>query len=127
MQFPARDTVLAANQHPQSWHPLSKRNWRVLKYGSHLDGELLAAGAALPALLSLEVVGLVGLIEVTSRAPWAIKPAHSGHSVNADLLIGEVLDCLLKCLGSCHTLTVAKLTGLVKYIYAVGGISAVNL
>ena len=85
----AADSVFAVDEHPQSGKPLLQRDRRILKDGLDLDGELASAVATLPALLSLDVVGILGI------AIWALGasgPAHQGYGVNTDLLIAKVLN-----------------------------------
>ena len=89
------NAILAANQQPQSREPLLQLNRAILEDSIDLDGELAATGTALPALLSLEVVGIHGVPTRTVWAAWAVRPAHSGYSVNANLFVAKVLNRLL--------------------------------
>jgi hypothetical protein len=95
VNLPRANAVLAANEQPESREPLLQRDRRILEDGADLNGELATAGSALPPLLSLEVVWILGVVSVAIGAPWAIKPTHSGHSVNANLFFAKVLNRLL--------------------------------
>jgi hypothetical protein len=92
VNLPRANAILAANQKPESREPLLQRDWRILEDGINLDGELAATGAALPPLLSLEVIGIHGVPTRAVRATWAIGPAHSGYSVNTNLFVAKVLN-----------------------------------
>ena len=70
------NTVLAANKHPQSRKPFLQRDGTFLKDRTDFYGKLATAGAALPALLGLEVVGIFGIVSEAIRTTWAIVPAH---------------------------------------------------
>lgn len=108
------NTILAVHQEPEGRKPLGKADGRILKDRAYLDAELTATLPALPPLLGLQVIGLI------HRAPIgalrAIRPAHLGYSVNADLLIGEVLNGFKKCLWAAHEPRIRDWRGLVKYI-----------
>jgi len=43
-----------------------------------------------------------------SRTLRAIGPAQSGNGINANLLIGEVLDCSLECFWLFHSFKVLE-------------------
>jgi hypothetical protein len=90
-----RNSVLAVNQHPKGREPLLQRDGGILEDRELFDGELISAGAALPALCGLEVIGIVGILAKAVGATWAIWPAHSGYRVNADLFVAKVLNRLL--------------------------------
>jgi len=90
-----RNAVLAVNQHPKGREPLLQRDRRILEDREFLDGELIPAGAALPALLSLEVVWILGILARTIWATRAIEPAHCGYGINAGLFVAKVLNRLL--------------------------------
>jgi hypothetical protein len=62
MKFPRANAILATSQHPESREPLLQRDRRILKDGSDLNGELATARTALPTLLSLEVVWVLGVV-----------------------------------------------------------------
>jgi hypothetical protein len=116
VNLPRRNTVLAVCEHPHGGKPLLQRDGRVLEDRPQFDAKLPSAITALKPLLGLEVVRL---FSETGGALWAIGPAHLGYRVNADLLIREVLDCLLECLWLFHDPTLANYLGLVKDIITV--------
>ena len=94
--FVGANSVLAVHQHPKRGKPLVEGDRGIFKDCAHLDGELLGAFLALPPLLSSEIIVLGTR---TLGAYWARRPAESRDSINADLLIREVLDGLLQCFG----------------------------
>src|SRR5438105_14309523 len=94
MQFPAADTVFAVSEQPQCRHPLGKRDRRILKNSLQFDRELPPTLMTLPALLAFNPVMTV--LGQTGRTLHAIRPAHSGESINTHLLIAKVLNSLLK-------------------------------
>jgi hypothetical protein len=92
VNFVRANTVPATGKHPESDKPLVQRDWRILEDGSHLDGELPITVFAFPALLGLEIVVLFVTASGTGNA---LRPAESGHGINAHLFVAEVLDGLL--------------------------------
>ena len=95
-EFVAADSVLAANQHPDSDHPLVESDSRVLEDRLDLDSELLFAVVAEPefALLRVDEGMLLG------AAPWAkhfaVGPAQGHGIVESVLRVGEENDSLLE-------------------------------
>ena len=87
----AANTVLAVHQKPQCGEPFAEGDWGILKDGLYLDAELAAAIAALPALLSFDVVGITGAAIWTANTVW---PAHRGDGIYADLFVAKVLNRL---------------------------------
>jgi hypothetical protein len=62
VNFIRRNPILAANEHPEGREPLLQWDGRILEDSLDLDGELATAVPALPPFLSLEVVGIFGVI-----------------------------------------------------------------
>jgi hypothetical protein len=89
------NSVLAANQHPESGEPFLQRDRGILEDGFDFDGELAATGATLPPFLSLEIIGIQGIPAHAIGASRAIGPAHHGDGINANLFVAKVLNCLL--------------------------------
>ncbi len=111
--FVRANPVPAVYEHPESGEPLVQSDRGILEDGAELDGELLVALLALPALLSLQVVVLF----VAARGAFrAICPSEASYGVNADLLVRKVPDRGLKCLWLCafHVAKVAHSPWLVK-------------
>jgi hypothetical protein len=111
------NAVFAIRYEPNYDQPFAQLDGRILEDGPNLHGELLAAIAALPALLSLEPMLAFSRHEA-GRALRAIREAHRRHSVNAGLLIGEVSDCIRKGFDLVrHDKTrISNNSSLVKYI-----------
>lgn len=112
------DAFLAGRHHPHSREPLIKADRRVFKDGPDLDTELLFAAVAAP--------DSTGHDEMDSRAPTpiarahnAVRPAHSGHKLTANVRIGEVADGVHKgCReSSCvHIFSLREDYACVKYV-----------
>ncbi len=59
---------------------------------------------ALPSALCLKELGIVALADGTHGL--AILPAAKGQIINAAVAVGEVQNCLLKCLGFLHNMVI---------------------
>lgn len=80
------NALLVAGDHPDRHEPLVQRQLRVLEDRPDLDGEPLAALAALMGAIVREVVHLRA---AAVRAERAILPANGPEMINADLLVRE--------------------------------------
>src|SRR5450631_1817499 len=117
--FVGRNTVLAGYEHPKSREPFLQRDGRLFEDRPDLYGELAAAVTALPALLSLQVIGIPSLVASGSpavRALGTLRPAHEGYGINANLFVAKVLNRLLQGLWRFHDRTISNWRGLVKSI-----------
>src|ERR1019366_8339061 len=104
--FATADSVLAVRDQPHRTQPLVQRERRILKDRSELYRELLVALFALPPALPFQVVVL---FVTASGAGRAVRPTHLSDRINADLLIAEISDNLLKSLRfSVHALHHSK-------------------
>jgi hypothetical protein len=113
--FIGANSVLAIYEHPEGDKPFIKGDWRILEDSSNFDGELLRALFALPSPLCSEIIVLaVGAL----CADRTLRPAHLSNGVDANLLVTEVSDSLLKCLWLFHAPNIAGFAWLVKYIIA---------
>jgi hypothetical protein len=114
VNFQTAHTVFAIDQHPKSSHPLIERDWRILHYGSNLEGELLIAVIAKPDAASLNERMLR---TIAARASYfAVWPAQAYRVVKNALVIGEVNNRFLQCLWFLHGLILAYVRLCVKYI-----------
>jgi hypothetical protein len=96
------DTVLAVRQHPNRNHPLIHAKRRILKDGSHLDGELLFAALAVPDAPRRDKRMLPSL--TTWARNLAIRPAQHNRVVERLLRVAKEAHCLLQGLGKCEAL-----------------------
>jgi hypothetical protein len=104
--FTTADPVFAVRNQPHRAEPLVQRERRILKDRPELYRELPVALFALPPALRFQVVVL---FVTTSGADRAIRPTHLSDRINADLLIAEISDNLLKSLWfSVHALHYSK-------------------
>jgi hypothetical protein len=100
--FAGTDTILGIGDEPHTGEPLLQTQRGVFEDSSNLRGKLpLGMGAlALPLFLS----GEEGY--VLAATGWAndntIGPSLHSHEFKAVIDIGEVNDCLLKCLRCLH-------------------------
>jgi hypothetical protein len=82
---------------------------------------LLAAIPALPAPLSLKpMLTVLRSLALGAGRTFALKPAHTGDGINANLFVREVSDCICKGFDFVfHRRTrIAKKSSLVKYVIA---------
>ena len=114
------DTIFAIDEHPQCCKPFVQSERRVLEDSADFDRELALARLALPASLCCQIVVL---FMAALRAGWSFRPAQSGYGIDADLLITEVADGLLKRLGLFHAQIIAFPVWLVKYIMSKNTVS----
>jgi hypothetical protein len=85
--------VLAINDQPDGGQPFVESHRRIFKDAASLHAELLVAVPvhALPDAPGSEIGNLLA---VAVRTFYAVRPAHRGHKVNADVGIGEIPCCL---------------------------------
>src|SRR5437660_865519 len=102
MEFVATDSVFAVHYKPDSREPLFKGNRRILKHCPYLEREFLLGVISIAAVQAglCQICYFVGI--AARAADNFIQPANGDHELAAVLVIAEVLDCRLKCLGCFH-------------------------
>ena len=103
------NAILRGSDEPHGREPSFESKGRILKYGSHLRGELALcmAGLALPFLLVRQIGHILA---ATGRAFDAIGPAMRGHVSEAVVSVCEVNDGLLESLWRFHVLRIGEST-----------------
>jgi hypothetical protein len=114
VNFQTAHSVFAIDQHPKSGHPLVERDWRILHYGSNLEGELLFAVIAKPDAASLNERMLRTIAARASH--FSIWPAQAHGVIKDALRVGKVNNRFLQCLWFLHALILAYVRLCVKYI-----------
>lgn len=119
VNLPRTDAILTVSDEPNAGQPLFKRQRRIFKDRTDLDGELPfgMANAALPAALLCQESDAVASADGASDN--AIGPTPSGQIFQAIVRVGEILDGFLKGFRLAnHAPIVAQSRVLRKYIIA---------
>lgn len=118
MKFVAADSVLARDNQPRGAKPLLKRNRRVFKDRSSLQGKCwtLVLGVALPHASLCQPRNLLGAARRASDL--AVRPAQFHHELAAMLKVREPDNRLVESVWRFHESSMRQTARYVKYIIA---------
>ena len=69
MEFPARDAIFAANEHPHGRQPFLERDRRILKNGSYLGGVI----SPLAKISGINKLGLIDMAKILILSGLLVK------------------------------------------------------
>jgi hypothetical protein len=92
VKFPGADPITVAGNHPHRREPFVQAEWRILKYGPDLDGELgqRVTSSALPYPARGDVANVLGAAARTNH--HAIRPTARRKVVDAMIGVRKVLN-----------------------------------